>query len=252
MNIGSSTRDTITICGHDLVDDLMAGHDFVSVALLQMTGAMPTPQQVTMVNAILIAVADHGLTPSVLAARLTHYGAPESLQNAIAAGLLGAGSVVLGAMQNAAELVQSILNGGDCKDEAGIARSVDIAITRLMANNQRVAGLGHPIHVDGDPRTPRLFEIARVNGFYGRGCRVAERLAVAVSDRSSRPMPLNAAGAIGAIIIDMGLPPLAARGFALIARTAGLVAQILDEVRAPIAREIWAQADPSVIGTRNA
>lgn len=251
MSIGVSSRDAIAIRGHDLVTGLMGEHDFVSVAWLQMTGDMPTPQQTAMVNAILVTIADHGLTPSVLAARLTYYGAPESLQNAISAGLLGAGSVVLGAMQNVAELVAAIVAGGDCGSDDGIARAVDAAVARLAADGKRIPGVGHPIHLDGDPRTPRLFAIARDNGCYGPACRVAERLAEAASVRAARSLPLNAAGAIGAITVDLGLPPLAARGLALIARTAGLLAHIIDEANAPTARDIWASADPSVVGTRS-
>ena len=251
MSIGACDRHSITVRGHDLVAELMGHHDFVSVMWLQMTGTMPTPQHAAMTNAILVTIADHGLTPSVLAARLTYYGAPESLQNAIAAGLLGAGSVVLGAMQNVAELVGDIVQEGDCSTEAGIDRAVTAAVARLSTAKVRVPGIGHPIHLDGDPRTPRLFEIARDNGFYGIGCRVAGRLAAIASKRAGRPLPLNAAGAIGAITVDMELPPIAARGLALIARAAGLLAHIIDEQRSPIARDIWAQADPSVVGTKS-
>lgn len=250
MTIGVSSRDAITIRGRDLVTELMGEMDFVSVAWLQMTGDMPTPQQTAMVNAILVTIADHGLTPSVLAARLTYYGAPESLQNAIAAGLLGAGSVVLGAMQNVAELVAGIAARGDCDSDDGMTRAIDAVVARLAADGIRIPGVGHPIHLDGDPRTPRLFAIARENGCYGVGCRIAERLAETASARAGRPLPLNAAGAIGAITVDMGLPPIAARGLALIARTAGLLAHIIDEARSPTARGIWAQADPSVVGTK--
>ena len=252
MSIGASDRHSITVRGHDLVTGLMGRHDFMTVLWLQMTGEMPTPQETAMTNAMLVTIADHGLTPSVLAARLTFYGAPESLQNAIAAGLLGAGSVVLGAMQNVAELVGGIVRQGDCDTPQGIERAASAAVARLAAERVRVPGIGHPIHLDGDPRTPRLFEIARDNGFYGPACRVAERLAAIASAGSERPLPLNAAGAIGAITIDMGLPPIAARGLALVARAAGLLAHIIDEQKSPTARDIWARADPSVVGTKGA
>jgi citrate synthase len=251
MTVGTSSRDAISIRGHDLVNELMGRHDFVSVAWLQMTGSLPTPQQSAMVNAILVTIADHGLTPSVLAARLTYYGAPESPQNAIAAGLLGAGSVVLGAMQNTAELVQAIVARGECATKEGRARAVSDVLERMAGTRSRVPGLGHPIHLDGDPRTPKLFSIARENGFYGDGCRVAEDLAEMASARTGRRLPLNAAGAIGAIVVDMGMSPVVARGLALIARTAGLLAHILDEANAPTARDIWAKADASVVGTKS-
>jgi len=248
--IGSSTRTQIFVRGHDLVEDLIGHRDFVQVAFLQMMGRFPTVEEANVVNALLVTVADHGLTPSVMSARLTNYGSPDALQSAVAAGLLGAGNAILGAMQNVAELLQREVAARALSEESDLDAAAASIVDSIIAKGERVPGVGHPIHLDGDPRVPRLFAVARANGFYGIHCKLAEGLAQASSKRAGREFPLNAAAAIGAIVVDIGLPPLLARGLALIARAAGLVAHILEEHQSPIARELWAAADPSVVPSK--
>jgi len=244
--IGHSTRDRIQVRDHDLVDDLIGKRDFVDVAVLQMTGAFPDPPQKVMLNACLVTIADHGLTPSALAARLTHFGAPEALQNAVAAGLLGAGSVVLGAMQNAAELLAGEVSARHLEAAGDLTAAAEDIVRREVAAGRRLPGLGHPIHLDGDPRVARLLALAREQGCYGVHLALFEALGEAAARLTGKARPLNAAGAIGAIVCDLGLPPVMARGLALVARSAGLVAHIIEEQQSPVARALWQAADPSV------
>lgn len=249
-NIGKSTRDTISIRGMDLVDDLVGRRDFVEVAVLQMIGRFPSVEEGNVLNAILIVVSDHGLTPSALAARLTHFGSPESLQGAVAAGLLGAGNVILGAMQEVAEILSREvaargLKSGDDMNEA--ARAI---VERTRAAGVRMPGYGHPIHVDGDPRVPKLIAVATANGVAGVHLELANAIGDVLTERSAGPLPMNAAAAIGAITADMGLPAAMARGLALVGRTAGLVAHLMEEVQTPLARHIWAAADSSVVSRK--
>jgi len=251
-NIGSSTRTQIFVRGHDLVEDLIGRRGFVEVAFLQMMGRFPTAEEANVLNALLVTIADHGLTPSVMAARLTHYGSPDALQSAVAAGLLGAGNTILGAMQNVAELLKQEVAARALGEQSDLDAAAACIVDTIMSKGGRVPGVGHPIHLDGDPRVQRLFEVARTNGCYGIHCRLADGLAQAASKRAGREFPLNAAAAIGAIIVDMGLPPLLARGLALIARAAGLVAHVLEEQQHPIARDLWVMADPSVVPSTRA
>src|SRR4051794_1860311 len=106
--IGTSTPEAITIRGQNLADDLMGKVTFTELTYLLVKGSPPTPGQVRMLDAVLVSLADHGLTPTVLAARLTHTGAPESLQGAVAAGLLGAGTVFLGVVEDSAVFLEGI------------------------------------------------------------------------------------------------------------------------------------------------
>ena len=148
--IGASTPDTITIRGHNLADELMGRVTFTELAYLLVSGQQPTDGQARMLDAVLVSLADHGLTPTVLAARLTYTGAPEALQGAVASGLLGAGSVFLGVVEDTALFLQ------DIADTVG----ADAAVRARLAAGKRVPGLGHPVHKLEDPRTPRMYAIA--------------------------------------------------------------------------------------------
>lgn len=238
--IGTTTVADILVRGRSLPGEILGKFDFVDMICWLSCGQMPTPQQKNMLNLLLVAAADHGLTPSALSARLTFMGAPESLQGAVAAGLLGAGSTFLGTVQNAADL---LCNGaaeleGDPSEQA-LAEAAVRVTARLRDEKRSLPGWGHPIHVDGDPRVPVLIEASRANGYFGRHWRLALAIEKLLAERRGKKLPLNAAGAFGAIAADMGLDPMFARGIALVARTAGLVAHVLEERHNPIGPDLW-------------
>ena len=239
-DIGGGNADRITIRGHDLVEDLIDRHDFVDVVCLELLGRFPEPSMRRMVNALLVASSDHGLTPSVIAARLTLHGAPESLQGAVAAGLLGAGSRYLGTAETAAEVFKTALAG--FPDLAPERAAADLVAARHAAR-QPIPGIGHPIHADVDPRTEKLLSVAAACGFAGRHVALARAVANIASERFSRKMPLNAAGASAAVILDMNMPPSFAKALALIGRTAGLLAHLLEEQERPIAQSVWEEVE---------
>lgn len=238
--IGTTTAADILVRGRSLPGEILGKFDFVDMICWLSWGQMPTPQQKNMLNLLLVAAADHGLTPSALSARLTFMGAPESLQGAVAAGLLGAGGTFLGTVQNAAELLSNAAGelGPDPSEQALDAAAARI-ITRLRDEKKSLPGWGHPIHVDGDPRVPVLIDISSANGYLGRHWRLALAIEKQVSDRRGKKLPLNAAGAFGAIVADMGLDPLFGRGIALVARAAGLIAHVMEERRNPIGPKLW-------------
>jgi citrate synthase len=201
------------------------------LAFLVVQRRMPTADETRLFDAVLVSLADHGLTPTVLAARLTHTGAPESLQGAVAAGLLGAGSVFLGVVEDTVRFLDA---AGD--DVAG-------AVARELEAGRRIPGLGHPIHKVEDPRTPRIYEIAQETGRAGSYLARLRELAEAHSKQTGRRLPINGAGVAGAALADLGFPGPLLRGFALLARTAGLLGHLAEEMRSPIGPRLYREVD---------
>lgn len=238
--IGYTTTDTIMVRGLNLSTEIIGKFDFIDMIFFTTLGRKPEPREKIMVNALLVTTADHGITPSSLAGRLTYIGAPEALQGAVAAGLLGAGSVFLGTMQNAAEMLIEGAKGlpGDAGDEQ-IREAARNVIRQHKEHRRAIYGVGHPIHIDGDPRVPTLRELARENGYYDVHWRLMDAIAYVLTQEQKKPLPLNAVGAIAAIVAAMGLDPLIARGLSLVGRSAGLLAHIMEEKSAPMAREAW-------------
>lgn len=238
--IGTTTVDRITVRGYDLANELIGQVDFVDMILLVTLGRMPAGNEKDMINTILVTVTDHGMTPSATAARLTYMGAPEAPQAAVAAGLLGAGSVFLGAMQNAAEMLREAANG--LSDEAGDDEMAEAALAFVRARREQrlpMFGLGHNIHVNGDPRIPTLRAVSERNGYFGRWWRLLLALEEATASVYSRRLVVNTAGAVGAMVLSLDMPIHMARGLALIGRCAGLLGHILEEEVHPTGQELW-------------
>jgi citrate synthase len=232
-----SDQDRIPVAGYDLVDDLIGKVSFTDLTYLLITdGDLPNEDHRAIIDALLVTFADHGVTPSSLAARLTLLGAPEAFQSAVAAGLSGVGSRYLGTLENSAEFLQRAIEESGGEDISILARSL---VTRERAAGRFIPGFGHPEHKRGDPRVPRLIEVTKRHGGFGVHCQLLLEVGNAIAEDLRRSLPPNAAGFGGAMISDLGWPPASARGIALIARTAGLVGQLLDEQRKPTAQLIW-------------
>src|SRR5690349_5514911 len=221
----------------------MGRFTLTELAYLLVTRREPTPQQTRLFDAVLVSLADHGLTPSALAARLTYTGAPEAIQGAVAAGLLGAGSVFLGPAGDTAQFLHDALQGEDDPDDDALTRIAERAVDACRTAGARVPGLGHPVHKQVDPRTPRLYAIASAEGLLGLHLRLLERVADVNERRSGKHLPVNGAGAAGAALVDLGLPPSSARGVVLIARTAGLVAHLVEEAEQPVGMPLWLEVE---------
>lgn len=236
-DLGRSTTDRIYVRGHDLTEELIGKVSLGDVAFLELQDRLPTPQESVMFNALVVTLVEHGLTPSTIAARLTYFGAPEALQAAVAAGLLGMGDRFGGSIEQAAKILQQAPKAGDVR-----------AIARTVVESHRQAktvipGLGHPVHKPADPRTVRLFELAAENGFAGRHVRLMELIAEEATTAYGRNLPVNATGAIAAIASEMDIPWRICRGLAVMARAIGLVAHLQEEMEEPMAAEIWARAE---------
>lgn len=227
--------------GHDLVRDLIGRVNLGDMGYLEITGRLPNARESRVFNALLVTLVEHGVVPSTLATRLTYTGAPESLQAAVAAGLLGLGSVFVGSIEGAARMLAEALP--DPKAKLALPALADRIVAEHRKAGRTVPGLGHPIHKPVDPRVPRLFTIARANGFGGPYIRLMRLVARRAEKTHGRALPINATGAIGAISCEMGLPWQACRGLGVMARAVGLVGHVLEESRRPIAREIWRRTE---------
>jgi citrate synthase len=239
-SLGTSDQDTITLLGHDLAAELMGNVGFAELALWLVTQRRPTRAQVRVFEAVLVALADHGFTPTAIATRITYLSAPDSVQGALAAGLLGGGSRFLGVTEDAGRFLAGALAGRQPpEDEAGYdALALDL-VRQTRAAGRLVPGLGHPVHKVTDPRTPVLVGIAESEGLRGPHLRLFEAIGRVHPEVLGRRLPLNGAGTCGAALADLGLPPELLRGFALLARTAGLLGQLAEEQRHPIGMDLY-------------
>ena len=220
-----STVDRIVVRGKDLPREILGHLNLGDMAFLELTGRVPDAKESKIFNAMVVTLVEHGVTPSSIVARLTYLGAPEALQAAVAAGLLGLGSVFVGSMEGVARLCTEAFTKGDAD------------VKKILAENKRIPGLGHPLHKPIDPRTVRLFEIARETGHYGKYCRLMEQIA------REKKLTLNATGAIGALACELGLEWKVVKVLGVMARAVGLVGHILEETREPMAEEIWLRTD---------
>jgi citrate synthase len=211
------------------------------MAFLQIVGRMPTQQESNVFNAIAVTLVEHGITPSALVARLTYAGAPESLQAAVAAGLCGLGSVFVGSTEGTAKMLYEALPPGT--KGADLERIACDTVAAFRARGQIIPGLGHPLHKPVDPRAPRLFQIAKDNGFSGDYIRLEQLICAEAERVAGKSLPVNATGAIGAISCELGLPWKIVRGIGVLARAIGLVGHILEESKNPMAVEIWQRVE---------
>jgi citrate synthase len=223
--ISTSTAETITVRGRDLCGELIGRTDFTSYFWLLVTGEAPTEIQRFFADAVLTAIAEHGLVPSVVSARVTYAAAPEAFQGAVAAGLLGCGSVVLGSAEAAGRLLHDLVETGE---------DPRAAVARLRARKKAIPGFGHPLHAGGDPRANLLLELAAEKGVEGRHIRVLRSVEAVLPEALGRSLPINVNGAIPAVMLDVGFPLAALKGISLLARTASLIAHLNEESERPI------------------
>lgn len=236
--MGWSTADRIVVRGHDLVE-LIGNVSLGDFAFLELKGRLPSAEESIVFNAIAVTLVEHGITPSAIAARMTYLGAPEAVQGAVAAGLLGMGERFGGPAEDAARMLQEGIENGLTAEQI---------VELRKAAGMPVPGLGHPVHKPLDPRTTRLFEVAAANGFSGRYVELMDGISKEASRVFKRHLPVNATGAIGAIASEMGFSWRVCRGLAVMARAIGLVAHLQEEAAEPMAAEIWARVEEEASG----
>ena len=249
-SLGTSDADHIRLLGHDLADDLMGNVGFGELAFWLLAARRPTKGEARVFESVLVALADHGFTPTAIAARITYLSAPDSLQGALAAGLLGGGSRFLGVTEDAGLFLHAALSAVDGPlptDDAGWDALALPLVQRTRAAGKFVPGLGHPVHKVQDPRTPRLLAICEEEGLRGPHLRLYEAIGRVHPQVLGRTLPLNGAGVCGAALADLDLPVELLRGVALLARAAGLLGQLAEERRRPLAMDMYLEIDRNAV-----
>jgi len=231
-----STADDIVLRGRSLPRELIGKVTFTQLIYFQLTGRDATPAQLAILDACLVTLMEHGLTPSAIATRLTYTSAPEAMQGAVAAGLLGVGSLFVGTTEGCAALLARIVAADDARAEAD-------AIAKSM---RRVPGFGHPLHKPVDPRTVALLGLARSQQAYGAHCVALDFLSAAVDAAAGKHLVVNATAAVAALLADAQIPTTILRGIALISRCAGLVGHVLEEQTNPAMQALWEAGEQAV------
>lgn len=235
--LSAHDESSVTVRGKDLTSEIMGEMDFGSAFVHLLTGEPPTAEERRLVNAMLSSLMVHGTTPHAIATRLTYLSEPESTQGAVASGLLGVGSRFAGAMEQCATDLQSIASADDPES------AVPELVAAYREGGGRFSGIGHPEFDPVDPRAQRLFELGEDAGVAGEHVALLYDLQAEFEDATGRDLPINVTGAIGALASDLGLQPEAARGFAIVSRAAGLLAEVLEEQESPIAMDVWQSVD---------
>jgi citrate synthase len=237
------TETEIFYRDHNLVSELMdGGGDFVALMMEHILGRAVEPREARVMNAVLITMMEHGLTPSAIATRSVYMSAPENLQGAVAAGLLAVGSQFVGTIENNARLLERVMAAPE-----GERRTIAQGIVREHREaRMRMPGFGHHLHKPDDPRAVKLLEIGEREGYSGGQIAALRLLGEEVDAAAGRHITINATGATSALFGEMGIPVPLMRGFAVISRAAGLVAHIAEEQSRPSGRFIWDLVDKAI------
>jgi citrate synthase len=236
--------DRVEVRGRDLTGDLMGRVSFTEYFHLLLTGREPTEDQRFFLDLLLVAVAEHGLMPTNISARMTLAADPGSLQGAVAAGILGTGPVILGTSEACARLLEQaqekVASGGEPAVVAGdIARAIH-------ASGGKAPGFGHPVHKPLDPRAERILELADARGVSGPHVLLARQLRDAVAEAWGRPLTMNVSMPIAAVLLDLGFSPDVVKAVPILARTASLLAHLAEEQERPVGFLLAARAEEAV------
>jgi citrate synthase len=240
-SISRATPDRVEVRGRDLTADLMGRLSFTEYFHLLLTGDEPTEEQRYFLDLLLVAIAEHGLMPSNVAARMTFAADPGSLHGAVAAGILGCGPVVLGTAEPCARLLADAV--------ASAREPVEIART-IHDEGGKVPGFGHPLHRPLDPRAERILELADERGASGAHTALARGLRDAVHEVWGKPLTMNVSMPIASVLLDLGFPVATVKAVPILARTAGLLAHVAEEQVRPIGLALGAAAEQAVADER--
>jgi len=230
--IAQAYPDRIEVRGHDLAGDLMGRVTFTEYFHLLLTGDEATEEQRFFLDLLLVSIAEHGMMPSNVAARMTLAADPDSLHGAVAAGILGSGPVILGTSESCARLlVQAQERVGGGGEPTAVTREIARA---AQESGERLPGFGHPVHRPVDPRAERIIQLADERGVSGPHVLLARQLRDAVTEVRGEPLPMNVAMPIAAVMLDLGFPPTSVKAVPILARTAGLLAHLAEERAQPV------------------
>lgn len=228
-SISTADADSITVRGHDLVNDLMGHISFTDYFFLLTTGRQPSDDQRFFLDLLLVSIAEHGLVPTNQVARMTHAADPDFLHGAVAAGLLGCGKVILGTTEVAG---QFLLEAKERMATEGL--SMDDIVTQARDDGARIPGFGHPLHKPVDPRAQRILDLAEERGVAGQYVGLARSVEGSVNRLWPKPLPMNVSMAIPAVLLDLDFPASVLKAIPILARTASLLAHLAEETDTPI------------------
>jgi citrate synthase len=231
--IGQAYPDRVEVRGHDLTGDLMGRLSFTAYFHLLLTGREPSEEQRYFLDLLLVAIAEHGMMPTNVAARMTLAADPGSLQGAVAAGILGCGPVLLGTAEECARLLE---RGGDANR----------IVAAVRAAGGKVPGFGHPVHKPLDPRAERILELADARGVSGPHVALARAIRDAVAQAWGRPLTMNVSMPIAAVMLDLGFPASVVKAIPILARTASLLAHLAEEQQHPLGFLMAAHAEAAI------
>ncbi len=244
--ICSFDADSIYVRGQNLVDDLIGKVTFTELMMLQALGETPDDTQKAIVDSVLVTIMEHGLVPSAVVTRMTHYGAPESFQGAVVAGLLGVGDRYAGTAGECGALIERIVAAPEA-DRSSVATEI---VREYRAQRRPVPGFGHPIHSEHDPRVNRLIEVAEAAGAHGACIAAMRTLETSLNEVLGKRLVTNISAAIAAVLAEARVPSSMMRGVVLTARCAGLVGHLYEEMRSPAAHAMWMGAQSRVDADR--
>ena len=243
--ISTANASTIVVRGRDLAKELIGNVSFADYFFMLVSGELPSPAASAVLNASLVAIAEHGLVPSVQASRMTLAAAPDALQGAVAAGILGCGSVVLGASESAGRFLSDIRERAlTCGDLRTAVRS---ALVEFRDTKRAVPGYGHPLHKARDPRVAALFRVAEEAGASLEYARIAEVVEEEIRDVLGRSLAMNVSAALPAVLLGSGFPLAALKGVPILARVASLIGHLTEELSRPIGFALSYQATRQLI-----
>jgi citrate synthase len=248
--IAVASSDRVTVRGRDLAQDIMGRATFTEYVFLLATGRAATEEQRFFLDLSLVALAEHGLTPSVQAARMTYDADPAALQGAIAAGVLGCGTVILGAADLCRKVIEEVLARVDTRGSLDAA-ALDVA-REHREQRKALPGYGHPLHKPVDPRAERMIALARERGIAGPSVEAALALTKAAAETWGKPLPMNVSMSIAATLRDVDVPPGLIRAAPILARTAGLIAHCIEEDETPIGFLMASKGEEAILHVADA
>jgi citrate synthase len=235
--IAQAYPERVEVRGRDLTADVMGRLGFVEYFHLLLTGDEPTDDQQYFLDLLLVSIAEHGMMPTSVAARMTLAADPASLQGAVAAGILGAGPVILGTAGECARLLEETQERHE--DPVAVAR-------RIREAGERLPGFGHPVHRPVDPRAERILELADARGVSGTYVALARAYRDAAAEVWGKPLPMNVSMPIAAVMLDLGFAPSVVKAVPVLARTAGILAHLAEEQEEPSGFALAAGAEEAV------
>lgn len=233
------TSDAIAYRNRDLVTEVLGRRTFTEVFFYQTLGRDPSKGELAVVEAVLVALMEHGMTPSAIAARMVYSSSPENIQAGVSAGLLAVGTRFVGTMEDCARLLDRIV----ADEEPGFAEAI---AAEYRERREPVPGFGHHLHRPDDPRVARLFDLGETADVSGEYVAALKRLSTCVDEAAGRHITINTTGAVAALLGDVGVPARLMRGFAVVSRAAGLVSHIAEEQEIPTDRFIWDLVDTTI------